>query len=91
MKIEVSGQVLDFIRRCPPELRQYLREGLRKLAHEKGDIKPLRDELEGYYRLRIRDYRIIFRYLDSSRGRIIFCPFVEGRDVVYEAFLALLD
>jgi mRNA-degrading endonuclease RelE of RelBE toxin-antitoxin system len=91
MKIEVSDQVLEFIRRCPPEPRQYLREGLRKLAYERGDIKPLRDDLEGYYRLRIRDYRIIFRYQASPRGRIIFCPFVEGRNVVYEAFLGLLD
>jgi mRNA-degrading endonuclease RelE of RelBE toxin-antitoxin system len=90
MRIEVSDQVREFIRTRPPEPRRWLRDGLRKLAEEKGDIKPLHDELAGYFRLRVRSYRIIFRYQDSAQGRMIFCPFVEGRDVVYEAFLNLL-
>lgn len=90
MKIDVSEQVREFIRACPPEPRRWLRDGLRKLAEEKGDIKVLDGELEGYHRLRIRSYRIIFRYENSRHGRRIFCPFAEHRGVVYEAFLRLL-
>jgi mRNA-degrading endonuclease RelE of RelBE toxin-antitoxin system len=90
MKIDVSEQVVEFIRSCPPEPRRWLRDALSKLADEKGDIKVLEGELEGYYRLRIRSHRIIFRYEISRNSRRIFCPFAEHRSVVYEAFMRVL-
>jgi mRNA interferase RelE/StbE len=89
MKIEVTEQVREFIRACPPEPRRWLRDALRKLTDEKGDIKALEGELEGYHRLRVRSYRIIFRYTTDKRGRMIRCDFAEHRSVVYEAFLNL--
>ncbi len=89
MKIDISEQVREFIRTCPPEPRRRLRDALRKLAEEKGDIKALDGELEGYYRLRVHVYRIIFRYETGKSGRRIFCPFAEHRSVVYETFLNL--
>ena len=90
MKIEVSEQVQEFIRACPPEPRRWLRDALRKLADEKGDIKALDGELEGYHRIRVHSYRIIFRYEIGRQGRRIFCPFVEHRGVVYDIFLRLV-
>lgn len=89
MKIELAEQVREFICACPPEPRRWLRDALRKLADEKGDIKALDGELEGYYRLRVRSYRIIFRYESGKQGRIIRCDFAEHRSVVYETFLNL--
>ena len=89
MKIEAAEQVREFIRACPPEPRRWLRDALRKLAEEKGDIKALDGELEGYHRLRVRSYRIIFRYETGKHGRIIRCDFAEHRGVVYETFLTL--
>ena len=89
MKIDVTEQVREFIRTCPPEPRRWLRDALRKLADEKGDIKALDRELEGYHRLRVRSYRIIFRYETGKHGRKIFCPFAEHRGVVYETLLNL--
>jgi mRNA-degrading endonuclease RelE of RelBE toxin-antitoxin system len=90
VKIEVSEQVRDFVCDCPPEPRRWLREALRKLADEKGDIKVLDGDLEGYCRLRVRSYRIIVRYENSRHGPRIFCPFVERRSVVYEAFISVM-
>ncbi len=89
MKIEMAEQVHEFIRTCPPEPRCWLRDALRKLADEKGDIKALDRELEGYHRLRVRSYRIIFRYETGKHGRMIRCDFAEHRGVVYETFLNL--
>jgi mRNA interferase RelE/StbE len=89
MKIELAEQVREFIRACPPEPRRWLRDAVRKLTEEKGDIKALDGELEGYHRLRVRSYRIIFRYDTSRHKRIIRCDFAEHRSVVYEAFLNL--
>ena len=89
MKIELAEQVREFVRVCPPEPRRWLRDALRKLTEERGDIKALDGELEGYHRLRVRSYRIVFRYETSKHGRIIRCDFAERRSVVYEAFLNL--
>ncbi len=89
MKIEVAEQVRGFISSLTPEPRRWLREALRKLADEKGDIKALDGELEGYHRLRVRNYRIIFRYDVRKNERVIRCDFAEHRGVVYEMFLNL--
>ena len=90
MKIEAAEQVREFIRTCSPEPRRWLRDALRKLAEEKGDIKALDGELEGYHRLRVRSYRMIFRYDLRKNERIIRCDFAEHRGVVYEIFLRLV-
>jgi mRNA-degrading endonuclease RelE of RelBE toxin-antitoxin system len=90
MKIKISEQVEEFLRSSSPEPRRRLRAALRLLAEEKGDIKALSRELTGYHRLRVRSYRIIFRYHQEGRSRMIFCAFAEHRGVVYEAFLNLL-
>ena len=89
MKIDVAEQVREFVRACPPEPRRRLRDALRKLAEEKGDIKALDGELDRYFRLRVRSYRIIFRYDLCKSERMIRCDFAEHRGVVYEAFLNL--
>lgn len=31
-----------------------------------GDAAPLQGEWTGYYRLRVADYRVIFRYIDGG-------------------------
>ena len=90
MKINVSEQVREFVRSSIPEVRRWLRKALRDLEDEKGDIKRLDGDLEGYYRLRVRSYRIIFRYQINRNERRIFCPYAEHRGIVYETFLSLL-
>jgi mRNA-degrading endonuclease RelE of RelBE toxin-antitoxin system len=89
MKIELAEQVREFIRAAPPEVRRWLRSALRKLEEEKGDIKCLEGELDGYCRLRVHSYRISFRYDLRKNERIIRCDFAEHRGVVYETFLNL--
>ena len=31
-----------------------------------GDVEPMRGEWQGCYRLRVGDYRVIFRYVDDG-------------------------
>jgi len=87
MKVELALQVVEFVRRLPPDPRRRLRRALRELAKEKGDIKPLHAPLEGYCRLRVGGYRVIFSY--ASRGRIQ-CIFAEQRSIVYELLVDML-
>lgn len=86
MKIEVEQQVLDFVGSLAPEPRRLIREALRKLEQEKGDIRALEGELEGFYRLRVGRYRIIFCYQRERRVRQIRCVYAAHRTLIYEVF-----
>ncbi|MFN2350882.1 MAG: type II toxin-antitoxin system RelE/ParE family toxin, partial [Kiritimatiellia bacterium] len=90
-KVELSAQVVGFVRRQAPEPRLFLRAGLRRLESEQGDIKSLEGPLSGYYRFRVRGYRVIFAFeYTSARQRVVKCIFIERRNIVYEVFEALL-
>jgi mRNA interferase RelE/StbE len=86
IKVELEQQVVDFIRSLPPEPRQAVRRGLKNLEQEKGDIQALEGELEGFYRLRINRYRIIFFYHVRPESRTIRCLYAAPRTIVYEVF-----
>lgn len=90
MKVEIERQVLEFVRGCAPEPRKALRAALRGLQSEKGDIRALEGPLRDYYRLRVRDYRIVFRYHVHGRRRSIRCVYAERRSIIYEVFERLL-
>ena len=86
MKIELSEQVSTFIARQAPDGRKMLRASLRQLATEQGDIKQLEERLNGFCRLRIGPFRVIFRYILAKGKRVIRCEFAERRKIVYEAY-----
>ena len=86
MKIEIEKQVLDFVGSLAPEPRRLIRDALRKLNQENGDIRALEGELEGFYRLRVGRYRVIFRYRRAGRSRVIRCVYAAHRTLIYEVF-----
>ena len=57
------------------------------LGRGRGDIKALEAPLDGYCRLRVGGYRVIFAY--GQRG-VIECIFAEQRSLVYELLLERL-
>jgi mRNA-degrading endonuclease RelE of RelBE toxin-antitoxin system len=85
-KVEVSDQVLNFVRSLAPDPRRSLRLGLRGLEDERGDIKQLEGDLAGWCRLRVTSYRVIFRYEIEGSDRVARCVFAERRELVYELF-----
>lgn len=86
MKVELSAQVMDFIRRLAPEPRQAIRLALKKLGSGHGDIRALEADLMGFYRLRVSRYRIIFHYVINVQQRILRCEFAEERSLVYQLY-----
>jgi len=86
MKISASDQVAKWLRKSPPEPKQRVRAAFRRLERWQGDIKPLRGELEGFYRLRVGGYRIVCRMVSKS---LVQLEYADTRDVVYEAFRQL--
>lgn len=90
MRVELDPQVADFVRALAPEPRRRLREALRGLGQERGDIKQLEADLAGYTRLRVRGYRMIVRFYTERGHRVARCVFAEKRAVVYELFSEIL-
>jgi len=86
MRILASDQVTGWLRNLPPEPKQRVRAAFRRLERWQGDIKPLRGELEGFYRLRVGGYRIVCRMVSKS---LVQLEYADTRDVVYEAFRQL--
>ena len=86
MKILASDQVAKWLRNSPPEPKQRVRAAFRRLERWQGDIKPLRGELEGFYRLRVGGYRIVCCMVSKS---LVQLEYADTRDVVYEAFRQL--
>jgi mRNA-degrading endonuclease RelE of RelBE toxin-antitoxin system len=86
MRILASEQVAGWLRNLPPESKRRVRATLKRLERWQGDIKPLRGELEGFYRLRVGGYRIICRMISGS---LVQLEYADTRDIVYEAFRQL--
>ena len=89
-RIELSPQVVAFLRTLAPEPRKQLRAALRRLAEGQGDIIELERPLDGFHRLRAGRYRIVFHYVPQGRHSVIRCDFAERRELVYELFSDLI-
>ncbi len=88
MKVELSEQVVEFVRRLAPPPRRLVRAALRGLGKGHGDIKSLEGPLDGYCRLRVHGYRVIFAYAER---RTIQCIYAERRGIVYEVFAQMVN
>ena len=88
MKIEVivEAQPLAFIRRQSPDARKSLRAAIH--AIELGDSfpDPLDDELEGFYKVRVENYRLILKHESGDKAPLFKVVFAERRSVIYEMF-----
>jgi len=82
-RVQVREQVWKFYGQLGLQDRRSVKRAILELANERGDIRALRDRLDGYYRLRVGSYRVVFRYLP---GRVIECVYVNDRALVYDVF-----
>jgi mRNA-degrading endonuclease RelE of RelBE toxin-antitoxin system len=91
-KIEViiEGQALAFIRRQSPDARKRLRAAIH--AIERGDSfpDPLEDELDGFYKLRVENCRLILKHESGEKAPLFKIVFAERRSVVYELFRQII-
>ncbi|MDB6113963.1 MAG: mRNA-degrading endonuclease RelE, toxin component of the RelBE toxin-antitoxin system [Lacunisphaera sp.] len=86
MKTEViiREEVRDYLRTLAPETRRRATAALRALPA--GDTKALREELDGFHRLRVGDHRFIYRH-HAGRIRVFYAA---PRSIVYEYLAAHL-
>ena len=81
--VRVEQQIKGFVVSSGMEHRRAIKRAIKQLESEQGDIKALGDDLEGFYRLRVGPFRIIFRYRE---GKVIECVYMNRRALVYEVF-----
>jgi mRNA interferase RelE/StbE len=88
--VRVQDEVVEYFHRLAQQPRHALRLAIKDLANEKGDIKALTDELEGFYRLRVGSHRVVFEYQIIDSQRVITCVFAGPRKWIYEVFQSRL-
>ena len=87
--MRVADQVVAYVRRLHPAPRRAIKTALRALAAgRETDSKPLENELEGFFRLHVGQYRIVYRCLKSGE---ISCEFIETRKRVYQQFASIKE
>lgn len=83
--MKVSDQVAATLKALHPDVRKDIRRALGDLdAGQKRDTKRLTKQLDGFWRLRIGKYRVIYR-TDPKTGEII-AEFLDTRSSVYDRF-----
>jgi mRNA interferase RelE/StbE len=87
--MKVADQVQERLRVLHPAQRRAVKAALSALAAGKAsDVLALTDELEGFYRLRVGRFRVVYRYLPSEE---ISCEFMDARETVYEQFKGMRE
>jgi hypothetical protein len=66
-----------------------LRQAIKALGKDQGDLKRLEGKLSGYHRLRVGRFRVIYAERFVRGHRQIECLLCEERAVVYDLFLQL--
>jgi mRNA-degrading endonuclease RelE of RelBE toxin-antitoxin system len=87
--VQVSPQVIAFVKSLAPEPRGKLNRAIKALAGDRGDVKRLEGKLAGFSRLRVSGHRVIFREVFRSGARNIDCVFAEKRSIVYDLFVQI--
>lgn len=91
INVRLTGEVLDYLKKLPPQPRHAIRLAIKGLGKEQGDIKPLTEELEGFHRLRVGSHRILFEYEMVGGEKLITCVFAGSRRWIYEVFQSRLS
>lgn len=78
--LKVPAEVRDVIRQLHPELKRKLRAALADILDDPTCGKALKEELEGYWSLRLGRTRIIYRVGESAIEIVAVGP----RENIYE-------
>ena len=86
-------QAQTFITALSPKPRRALRQAIKNLAEGKTghlDLRALEGRLQGYMRLRVGTYRVIYTAAADNKGPVLTLIAAGPRSTVYEAFEKIL-
>jgi len=85
-RVVIAPGVADVVRTLHPDLKRSVRNALEALGDSPSLGEPLRGELEGSWRYRVRRFRIVYE-VDRSH-RLVRVMAVGPRRTIYEALVA---
>ena len=83
-RTDIRTRVAEVIRGLPPGVQRSVKQALRALALDPWRGEPLRGELKGRFKYRVRRYRIV--HTIDRDARILHVIAVGHRHTVYEEF-----
>ena len=79
---DIPPHVAEIIRQLPPDVKRGVKQALRILSADPSAGEPLRRDLEGLWKYRVRRYRIVYA---ADRSRRVLKVFAVGhRSAIYE-------
>jgi mRNA interferase RelE/StbE len=84
-RVVIHRRVVRYLRQLPPSLKESIKESLEVLAknpYQSNGIKAMKGEWQGYYRMRVREMRII--YWVDTENLVVFVDYVGHRGDVYK-------
>ena len=87
-RLEIPPEVAEVIRHLAPELKRSVREALRGLSRNPTAGEPLRRELQGLWKYRVRRYRVV--YAIEPKRRVLRILAVGLRVEIYERVAATI-
>ncbi len=85
-RIEIPPHVAEVIRHLPPEIKSGVKAALRAIVGNPSIGEPLRRDLEGLWKFRVRRYRLV--YAVDRRDRRVRLFAVGHRRGIYEEVAA---
>ena len=86
--VDIPPHVAEIIRHLPPDLKRGIKSALHALGRDPALGEPLMRELEGFWKYRVRRFRIVYSVDRGSRAVRIFA--VGHRRSIYETVTTLI-
>lgn len=86
MVIEFKKKAVKVLNQMDRATKQRIREAIEglTLTPPKGDIKPMQGYTDGRYRLRVGQYRVIYRYDRTGAVEILLILDIGARGDIYK-------
>lgn len=81
-RVDIPPHVAEDIRHFPPDLKQSIKSALRLLSTNPQSGVPLVKELDGYWKYRVKRFRIV--YSIDRRTKVLRIIAVGHRHGIYE-------
>lgn len=87
-QITFAPSVAQRIRHLAPDLKRGIREAVREIGRNPDSGEPLKRELDGYHKYRVRRFRIVFR-VDRGAKTVRIMAVGHRRSVYEDAAAAI--
>ena len=84
----IPPQVAERIRHLPPDLKRGVREAIRAICLDPGCGEPLKRDLQGYRKYKVRRFRIVYR-VDRGARKVAIAAVAHRRAIYEEAAIAI--